>query len=128
MRRHPLKSPPRRLLHVVANLAGWMLFAYLWFRVILYYTWDTRTLVAVLILFSVGIPFVTLYWVLHNVRIFKVKGPRTGVPAIEEKYDSDWQGTPVIANWPAMREARGISVDIQHGAKMFRALPQADRQ
>jgi hypothetical protein len=79
------------------------------------------------LLWAVGLVFVlaamslcvNFAWILHNVRIFKRKGPRKGLPASDLDYRQDWAGRPVEADWPSVRAAQVVVVFPTPEAKMF---------
>ena len=62
---------------------------------------------------------VNFAWILHNVRIFKRKGPRRGLPASNLDYREDWTRRPVVANWPVVRTAELITILSTADAKTF---------
>jgi hypothetical protein len=64
-------------------------------------------------------PALTLYWVWHNRSIYRRKGPRRGVPAVDESYLRDWNGRTVEADWPMLRHARSITVQLHDERKHY---------
>ena len=77
-------------------------------------------LVVILAAVSVSI---TLAWILHNLRIFRRKGTRQGLPPQDVEYPADWMHRPVDADWPAVRTAPVVLIFATSGCKVF--LPGA---
>lgn len=120
MTRQPLASLGRRVLHSLAILGGWFIYFWLWWRVIYVYDQGLNPLVA-LFLFGVVIvvPTITLIWVLHNVRIFKHKGPRQGRTTVEDNYVADWKGRRVTADWADMKQSSSIVISVSGNNKQY---------
>lgn len=122
MTRQPLASLGRRIVHILAILGGWFIYFWLWWRVIYVYDQGLSPLVA-LFLFSVIIvvPTITLIWILHNVRIFKHKGPRQGRTTVADNYVSDWKGRRVTADWQSVKQASIIVISVSGNDKQYDA-------
>lgn len=122
MTRQPLASLGHRIVHILAILGGWFIYFWLWWRVIYVYDQGLSPLVA-LFLFSVIIvvPTITLIWILHNVRIFKHKGPRQGRTTIADNYVSDWKGRRVTADWQSVKQASIIVISVSGNDKQYDA-------
>jgi len=72
----------------------------------------------VLILAAVSVS-ITFAWILHNLRIFRRKGTRQGLPAPALDYRADWTRRPVVADWPAVRAATVVIVSATSERKVF---------
>jgi hypothetical protein len=121
MRREALRGSGQRLLHVVVVAAGWFLFGWAWLLVgrdLPDYGVLAWMIVATLIIS----PAVTLYWVLHNLAIFKLKGPRRQLPDTKAEYLRDWAGRPVVADWDTLRTAHITVIGVVDSRKLYRCL------
>jgi hypothetical protein len=114
----PLRGWLQRLLHAVAVVGGWVLFFWGWSEV-LGRPWDTRVLWWLIVGSFLILPFVTLVWILHNIKIFRRKGPRTGVPQVDETYRHDWNRREVCADFEALASARIVVIDIDGERKIY---------
>lgn len=117
----PLPSVLRALLHLLAIVAGWALFAWGWVEVATR-PWQTRELCLLIVGAFVVLPALTAAWILHNFALFRRKGPRRAVPVAERPYDRDWAQRPVQADWTALAGASVVAIDIEAGTKRFRVL------
>lgn len=111
---------PRRLLHVALVAAGWLIFAWLWWRVFRHQTLG-RELIIIVVAIGAFIPIVTSLWVLHNLNIHRRKGPRRSVMHVDKIYERDWAGREVAADWQALSLAPSIVVTVEEGVKRYRA-------
>ena len=95
--REPLQAdPPRRALHTIIAVAGWIVFVYWWWLVFRRVNaTEVRYTMWFIAIALVGITFVTALWSLHNVRIFKRLGPRTKLREVREDFSRDMVGRPV---------------------------------
>ncbi|MDP3873674.1 MAG: hypothetical protein ABIF28_00930 [Pseudomonadota bacterium] len=121
MRREPLRSAGQRLVHVVVLGAGWLLFGWAWLLVGRDLP-DYGVLAWMIVATLVISPAVTLYWVLHNLAIFKLKGPRRRLPDTKAEYLQDWAGRPVVADWDMLRTARITVIGVVDSRKLYRCL------
>jgi hypothetical protein len=120
MQRERLKRPLTILVHGVAVVAGWVLFFYWWYLVAVR-GW-ARTEIAVIIFVTLVVaPAITLWWVFHNLGIFKRKGPRLGVRPVAMEYDRDWNQRTVVADWAALGEAGVIALSVAGDRKLYAA-------
>ena len=96
-KREPLQAdPPRRALHTVIAVAGWIVFIYWWWLVFRRVNaTEVRYTMWFIAIALVGITFVTGLWSLHNLRIFKRLGPRTKLREVQEDFSRDIVGRPV---------------------------------
>ena len=128
MRRERLDSRLHKLVHLLALLAGWALFFYWWYEVAVQ-DWN-RTQVALIIVVTLLVaPTLTAAWVLHNLSLFRRKGPRLGVRKVPLEYPRDWNGREIVADWAALGAADLVEVTVQDGRKFYRAAdPLAARE
>lgn len=115
---HVPLPPRRRVLHALVIAAGWLLFAWSWHRV----TADKPELgeLRLLMLGALAVvPPLTLGWVAHNVGIHRRKGPRRSVPAVAMRYDTDFNGRRIDADWARLAQARRIDIVVDGGHKRF---------
>lgn len=119
MRRRPLPTVFRRGVHVCALAAGWALFLLAWWHVLATQAIRPRDMLLLLAGSLLLFPALTLFWVLHNRRIYREKGARTGLRQLEPDYARDWSGRPVHANWPALRSARAVVIDVDAAGKHY---------
>jgi hypothetical protein len=116
----PERSKRRDIAHLVLLVVPWVLVGWLWWRV--GQTTAAKQLLAamglVVLLAAVSV-LLNFAWILHNVRIFRRKGPRTGLRASELDYRMDWTGRPVVADWPAVRMAAVVVVSPAADFKVF---------
>lgn len=103
-------------------LLGWALFILGWWRVSTR-PWDSADLQALFIGSALVFPVMTVAWVLHNVGIHRRKGPRRAVPAVNQSYEVDFLGREVQADWPALQQAREVTILVEGDRKRFRAGP-----
>lgn len=116
-------GPVRRTMHYLFALLGWVLFGY-WWWIVLGHTGRHQivwTLAFIGISLAV-IVLVTALWVVHNVRIFRQKGPRLhqGARPVDPR-----EGAPVL---PPMRVREDadlltspvVRVVIEGGLKAYR--------
>lgn len=115
-----LRNLRQRVAHVVVLFGGWGLFAWGWARV-LQDRWDTRPLLLLIVGSLVLLPLVTVFWIAHNKRIYRIKGPRSGVPKVDEAYREDWNGRRIEADWAQLAHADLVIVDVVDGRKTYRA-------
>lgn len=118
MSREPLHGWPRRLLHLAAILAGWVLFVWWWYEVAVQH-WN-KTLIALIILVTlIAAPAITGAWIVHNLNLYRRKGPRLGAPVVRIGYSRDWNGREVEADWGRLREASVVVVTIEGERKRY---------
>ena len=124
MRRERLDSPLRRIVHLLALLAGWALFFYWWYEVAVQ-DWN-RTQVALIIFVTLLVaPVITVAWVLHNLSLFRRKGPRLGVRKVPIEYPRDWNGREIVADWSALATSSRIEITVDGGRKLYAPVDPA---
>jgi hypothetical protein len=128
MRRERLDGWPHRIVHLLALLAGWALFFYWWHEVAVQ-DWN-RTQVALIIFVTLVVaPVLTIGWVMHNLSIFRRKGPRLGVPKVALEYPRDWNGREIVADWATLAESGRIEITVDGDRKLYTRIdPDAARE
>ena len=119
MTRKPLSSKRRKLVHFLVLIIGWLLFFGSWWRVLETQRLSYPVLIWLLLGALVVIPLVTLIWLRHNVHIYERKGPRLQVRIADERYEHDWQGLQVSADWVGLRAAHSIGVGLESDRKSY---------
>ena len=116
-----LRSRWHALGHFLLLVAGWAIFALSWWKV-LGQSWETETLRQLVIGAIVIVPAVTVAWILHNVRIHRRLGPRKAVPAVPLRYEVDFNGRRIEADWPQLQQARYVVIERGQATKRYVAL------
>lgn len=102
----------RLLVQVIVAVAGWVIFGWLWWRALEYGPTPTHLRGTVIVLLiDLVIVVVTVMWIVWNKDIYRRKGPRTTVPAVEFAYAVDALGTPVDIRVPLGQGERFIVID-----------------
>jgi hypothetical protein len=119
-------GPSRRAFHTLVSLAGWALFAYWWWLVAQRVSAHEIRFTLLVIGIALGVILVlTALWVLHNIRIFRVRGPRQQMRPVTQDSSRDTVGRNV--RFPALPEdclsAAIVDVRIREGVKIY--LPAA---
>lgn len=119
------RDPLRRGFHALLALAGWVVFLYLWWTVF------ARGLgrEGWLALLSVGILFLGIVamnalWIRFNEGIARSRTPRTRVREVEVRIEQDKLGRMLQADWPRVRDARSIWIEIEpeSNRKVYRTV------
>ncbi len=125
MKREPLPSIWRRLWHVLLVLLGWAIYFGFWWKVL-----ATRPgigpLFIVIPIILVAVPTVTLFWIAHNLRLYRARDARRTSPVIPERYERDWVGRPVTADWERVRRARQIVIRWDDSAKRYEPVANGE--
>ncbi len=113
------------LLHTLALIAGWGIFAWSWWLVSDQprTTDDLRNLIVGA---AIIMPTLTVAWILHNVGIHRRKGPRRAVAPVPLRYDIDFNGRRIVADWPTLQRARTVVIERSDGIKRFACEPEAE--
>lgn len=119
MQRESLRGGWQRLLHLVGVLAGWGVFGYWWYLVAIG-DWDQTDVALIIFVTLIVSPTLTVGWVLHNLGIFRRKGPRMDQPKVDLEYAQDWNGRTVQADWARLRDAPVIAVTVDGPHKRYR--------
>jgi len=116
----PERSKRRDIAHLVVLVVPWAFVGWLWWRVGQTTTAGQLLSAAGLVVLLAAVSLlINFAWILHNVRIFRRKGPRTGRTTSELDYRMDWTRRPVVADWPAVRMAAVVVVSPAADFKMF---------
>jgi hypothetical protein len=116
----------RQLGHIVVGLAFWALLVVLWILLVLERKAGGASLVySVQYVCAVGgaVLAVTTWWIRHNTRIYKRKGPRTGRPSVPPRLDEDRLGRAI--RWQNEGGAEGaleithLRVELDGAAKVY---------
>ena len=120
----------RRALHAVLIACGWVLFAWSWQRV----TADrpeVGELRVLMVAAVVVVPLLTLSWVAHNVRIHRRKGPRKAGRPVPLRYEQDFNGRSIDADFVRLARSRRIDIVIEADVKRYvdadPAAPEPER-
>lgn len=112
--------------HLPGIIAGWLLFAWLWWLVASQ-PWQATGLQRLVVGAAVLFPVVTLAWIAHNRNIYRRLGPRRGLRVVPLRYEADFFGRAVDADWPALQQAQLVVIDIEGNRKRFRPdMPAED--
>jgi hypothetical protein len=85
-------SDPLGTRRVVVGVASWIALGLAWYAVL---HRDARTWLPQLLIPTVSLVVVTaltLLWVRHNLGIYQRKGPRRGIPAVDQPWTADSLG------------------------------------
>lgn len=120
MQRRPLGSWLKKLAHGLVLILGWLIFFGFWWYVLATQDIYRPELLLLLAGSVLAFPLVTLYWVLHNRRIYRAKGPRRQLRSVAEDYFRDWEGRTVRADWARLQSARSITIRVESEDKVYR--------
>lgn len=120
-----IRSKVRETIHLLATLFFWCLFGYWWGKVLPQTSaqdvFDALLLISLSILCTVVL---TLVWVRHNIRIFRRKGPRKGLPSVSEHCSVDRTGVPVVCpGAESLKHSRVVTISRQEDRKLFHVAP-----
>jgi hypothetical protein len=116
----------RELCHKAIGVAFWAVLIVLWVLLIRDHKAGGRTIaysVQYLAMIGGAVLAVTLWWIRHNTRIYRRKGPRTGRPEMPARIDVDRLGRPI--RWATDGGAAGaldaghIVVELDGAAKVY---------
>jgi hypothetical protein len=117
----------RQLGHKAIGLAFWVLLLLLWVKLVRDDKAGGQNIAYSLQYLAVitgAVLAVTLFWIRHNTRIYRRKGPRTGRPQVSPRLDQDRLGRPL--RWQleggaeAALAATHLVVDLDGEAKVYR--------
>lgn len=116
----PIRSKAwQKVWQVLFVLAAWVLFVVFWVMVAISTPISSIAVSAIVIGAAVAaFLLVTLLWVAHNLRIYRDKGPRTGVRKVTGDFSHDFVKRPVVADWDDLSTAGLIAVTIDDGSKV----------
>jgi hypothetical protein len=122
----PITPDMRQLGHIAVGVAFWTLLIVLWVLLVIEHRAVGASIVySVQYVAAVGgaVLAVTLWWIRHNTRIYRRKGPRTGRPEIPPRTDEDRLGRPI--RWQTDGGAEGalevghLRVELDGTAKVY---------
>lgn len=116
-----LANRRQRAAHAAVLVAGWALFGWSWHLV----TASAPELGELRLLIAgaaLVVPALTLSWIVHNVGIYRRKGPRRAVPASDASYTHDYARRRIEADWTALRAARCVEITVEGDVKRYRAV------
>jgi len=116
---HPGRRRLRRL--ALVGVLAWVVFALAWWRVTQLQAQVGRPVLAALAACAVLVFSVTSWWVAHNRRIYREKGPRRGIPSGEYDYSVDRLGRGVELLPPDIRADEVVLEVTAVGTKSYRA-------
>ncbi|HQU15451.1 MAG: hypothetical protein B7Z66_07350 [Chromatiales bacterium 21-64-14] len=119
MIRAPLRPAWRRLWHVLLVMLGWVIYFGFWWKVLRGPT-DVGPLFVVIPFIIVMVPAITLYWILHNLRLYRARDARRGSSIVADHYERDWHGRRVVADWDEVHRAREVVIRSEEGIKRYR--------
>jgi hypothetical protein len=97
----------------------WLNFAYLWFRVYWITTRvDVTDSVTYLSVMVAAYGLLVTVWIVHNIRIYKKKGPRTAVRAVPVGNHFDGLQRRIFRQ-AELRDDQEIVIDVVNGRKIF---------
>lgn len=116
----PIRSKAwQKAWQVVLVLAAWVLFVVCWVMVALDTPISSIAVSAIVVGAAIAaFLLVTLLWIAHNLRIYRDKGPRTGVRKVVPDFSHDFVERPVVADWEDLRSSGLIAVTIDDGSKV----------
>lgn len=115
MSKHADPIGTRRL---VVGVLSWLVLVLAWWLVL---ERDPRTWVyelSVPVVSAVVVTVVTLYWVRHNLGIYQRKGPRRGVPAVDDPWTRDSLGRRLELA-PDLDRARVVRLELHGHVKRY---------
>ena len=114
-----LASPAKVVLHAILLLVGWALLAYGWWLVAAR-PWDSYGLRLLIVGGLIVFPLLNGFWILHNVTRYRGRNQRHQVRHVESRYEHDWVGRSIAADWNLLANAREVRIDIDGGVKRYR--------
>lgn len=114
------RSRRRDASHGAVLLLGWVGMAVLWVRVLERTGPSILLLAGASVVVCAAVTFVgTSAWIEHNLAIHREKGPRRGVATEPLRYDHDWTGRAVTADWAAVGAATVVVIACSASRKVF---------
>jgi hypothetical protein len=117
----------RQLAHKFVGVVFWLLMVLMWVIVVRQHKAGAANIthsVQYVSIVAGAVLSVTLFWIRHNIKIYRRKGPRNGRPADPPRTDEDRLGRPLT--WAVRgghyqaRRARHLVVEIEDGRKVYR--------
>lgn len=116
-----LGTTGRTVGHFVGIALGWSLFVFGWIRVAAR-PWDAYELWVLIVASLIVLPTLTAIWILHNVASYRGRHRRREASIAEFRYEVDWAGRAVEADWDALGSAGWIRIDVGGGTKRYRTI------
>lgn len=102
------------------GVLAWGLFLVGWALVARWRVFVDPLVLLALLLVAAGTIAVTRLWVWHNKQIYRRKGPRRAVAAVEFRYDHDRLGRMVSCDRQVLATAREVEIDVDaQGRKVY---------
>ena len=117
-----LATPLRRAWHTLVAAAGWVLFAWWWWLVFQRVSdAEVRFTIVFVAVSLAAIVVLTVAWAIHNVRIFRRKGPRRAPAAAPPEPTRDTVGRELrLPGLPeACRTAPMVTIRVDGGTKIY---------
>ena len=118
----------RQLLHMAIGLFFWILLLVMWGMLVTDDKVGVRNVadsIQYVGIVAAAVLAITLWWIRHNKRIYRRKGPRVGRPALAAPVDEDRLGRPV--RWQVAGGAGGAAamghlvIELEGPAKVYSA-------
>lgn len=104
----------------LAIAAGWAVFFWSWVRVLQRTSISTLAWgVLVLVVITAVVVSITVWWITHNLRIYRRKGPRRSVPVAMPEYRTDFVGRDLHGDWMMLRRSSVVLVGVDEEGKHF---------
>lgn len=111
------------VLHAFLLVVGWSIYFYYLSFTLFNYPDLFITPMIIIVIFIVSILIINFLWVWHNVHLYNKKEPRKLVPGLPTlKYEEDWEGQPIEADWEQLKKAKNIEVWIDTNKKKIISL------
>ena len=117
----------RQKTHIALGIVSWLLFGALWVKLFVEDKAGPSAFRATAVQLAVVVGVVlalTIWWIRHNIRIHRRKGPRTGRPSHPPRTDVDRLGRHLRWDLPggplAARERTHLVVDLDGDVKSYR--------
>ena len=117
----------RQVVHKLVGVLFWALLILLWFTLVIEHKAGRTNIaysVQYLAIVAGAVLAVTLWWIHHNTRIYRRKGPRLGRPEIPARIDEDRLGRPL--RWqldggaPEALATGHLVIELDGAAKVYR--------
>lgn len=111
----------RLYFHVIIAVISWLLFFYLWyltFATKLFGLGPIRDLLTIA-LTGVAVSIIDIWWIMHNVNIYKKKGPRRAVNETEKIFDEDFFGRKIKSDWACVQQCDYLHITSSKDFKWY---------
>jgi hypothetical protein len=111
---------PARAVQLALLTGGWILFGLSWVKVAVSTSADAMLASGIVIgVAFLSVVLVTWWWIAHNLRIYRKKGPRKSVPAVRRDFTSDFLGRVLPDDLDLLERAPLIVVVSEGERKRF---------